>query len=117
MSIRDAGQGPLVLLCHGFAETKYAWRHQISALEQAGYRAVAPDLRGYGSPDAPEHPDQNTVFHAVGDLDMLGEQQAVDVGHDWGDNCMASGPVTTRPVPCCRRTHRSDDGAAARATI
>lgn len=88
MSILDAGEGQLVLFCHGFPETKYAWRHQIDALAKAGYRAVAPDMRGYGSSDAPEHPDQYTVFHAVGDLvallDALGEQQAVVVGHDWG---------------------------------
>lgn len=88
MSIIEAGHGPLVLLCHGFPETKYAWRHQIAALAHAGYRAVAPDMRGYGKTEAPEHPDQYTVFHAVGDLvallDALGEQQAVLVGHDWG---------------------------------
>lgn len=88
MSILDAGQGPLVLFCHGFPETKYAWRHQINAVAQAGYRAVAPDMRGYGGTDAPEHIDQYTVFHAVGDLvallDALGEHQAVIVGHDWG---------------------------------
>ncbi|WP_409517198.1 alpha/beta hydrolase [Ensifer sp.] len=88
MSILDAGQGPLVLFCHGFPETKYAWRHQIHALAQAGYRAVAPDMRGYGGTDAPEHLYQYTVFHAVGDLvallDALGEHQAVVVGHDWG---------------------------------
>lgn len=88
MSILDSGQGPLVLLCHGFPETKYAWRHQINALAQAGYRAVAPDMRGYGQTDAPERVEQYTIFHAVGDLvallDALGEQQAVVVGHDWG---------------------------------
>ncbi|MDL2410679.1 alpha/beta hydrolase [Rhizobium calliandrae] len=88
MSIVEAGEGPLVFFCHGFPETKYAWRHQIEALAQAGYRAVAPDMRGYGKTQAPAHPDQYTVFHAVGDLvallDALGEQQAVLVGHDWG---------------------------------
>lgn len=88
MSIIEAGQGPLVLLCHGFPETKYAWRHQVEALGRGGYRAVAPDMRGYGKTEAPEHPDQYTVFHAVGDLvallDTLGEEQAVVVGHDWG---------------------------------
>ncbi len=88
MSILEAGQGPSVLLCHGFPQTKYAWRQQINALAQAGYRAVALDMRGYGSTDRPEQLDQYTVFHAVGDLvallDALGEQQAVVVGHDWG---------------------------------
>lgn len=88
MSIIEAGQGPLVLLCHGFPETKYAWRHQIEALARGGYRAVAPDMRGYGKTEAPERPDQYTIFHAIGDLvallDALGGQQAVLVGHDWG---------------------------------
>lgn len=88
MSIIEAGQGPLILLCHGFPETKYAWRHQIEALARVGYRAVAPDMRGYGKTESPERPDQYTAFHAVGDLvallDALGERQAVVVGHDWG---------------------------------
>lgn len=88
MSVLDAGKGPLVLLCHGFPETKYSWRHQITSLASAGYRAVAPDMRGYGKTDAPEREDQYTVFHAVGDLvallDALGESEAVVVGHDWG---------------------------------
>ncbi|MGV1804182.1 alpha/beta fold hydrolase [Agrobacterium vitis] len=88
MSILDAGSGPLVLLCHGFPETKHAWRYQIDTLARAGYRVVAPDLRGYGGTDAPTGEDQYTVFHAVGDLvallDALGEKQAVVFGHDWG---------------------------------
>ncbi len=88
MSILEAGQGPLVLLCHGFPETKYAWHHQVKALADAGFRAVAPDMRGYGKTDAPQRVDQYTVFHAVGDLvallDALGEEQAVIIGHDWG---------------------------------
>ncbi|WP_454916337.1 alpha/beta fold hydrolase [Xanthobacter sediminis] len=100
MSILDAGKGPLVLLCHGFPETKYAWRHQVAALARAGYRAVAPDMRGYGKTDAPERPDQYTVLHAVGDLiallDALGERQAVIVGHDWGAT-IAWQAALTRP--------------------
>ncbi|NEI74682.1 alpha/beta fold hydrolase [Rhizobium lusitanum] len=100
MSIFDAGSGPLVLLCHGFPETKHAWRHQIEALAQAGYRAVAPDMRGYGKTDAPERSDQYTVLHAVGDLvallDALGEKTAVIVGHDWGAT-IAWQAALTRP--------------------
>lgn len=88
MSIIEAGEGPLVLFCHGFPETKYAWRHQIEAFARAGYRAVAPDMRGYGKTKSPERPDEYTIFHSVGDLvallDALGERQAVLVGHDWG---------------------------------
>lgn len=88
MSALDAGSGPLVLLLHGFPETKHAWRHQVAALSTAGYRVVAPDMRGYGGTDAPERADQYTVVHAVGDMvaliDALGEARAVIVGHDWG---------------------------------
>jgi len=88
MAVLEAGAGPLVLLCHGFPETGRAWRHQLGALAQAGYRAIAPDMRGYGRSDVPERVDQYTVFHAVGDLialmDALGERQAVIAGHDWG---------------------------------
>ena len=83
-----AGQAPLVLLCHGFPECWYSWRHQLTALASAGYRAVAPDMRGYGRSDEPEAIDQYTIFHLVGDmvglLDALGEKQAVIAGHDWG---------------------------------
>ena len=49
LHVATQGEGPLVLLCHGFPETSYAWRHQLPALAQAGFRAVAPDLRGYGA--------------------------------------------------------------------
>ncbi len=86
--IAEAGQGPLVLLCHGFPESWYSWRHQIAALAQAGFRAVAPDMRGYGRTDAPEDIGQYTLLHLVGDmvglLDALGEERAVIAGHDWG---------------------------------
>jgi pimeloyl-ACP methyl ester carboxylesterase len=88
MHIAEAGEGPLVLLCHGFPECWYSWRHQLVALAEAGYHAVAPDMRGYGRTDAPEAIEAYTVFNLVGDLvgllDKLGEKQAVIVGHDWG---------------------------------
>jgi pimeloyl-ACP methyl ester carboxylesterase len=88
MHVAEAGEGPLVLLCHGFPECWYSWRHQLVALAEAGYHAVAPDMRGYGRTDAPERIDAYTVFHLLGDLtgllDQLREQQAVIVGHDWG---------------------------------
>jgi pimeloyl-ACP methyl ester carboxylesterase len=86
--IAEKGTGPLVLLCHGFPESWYSWRHQIDALAAAGFHAVAPDMRGYGQTDAPEATDQYTMLHLVGDmvgvLDALGESSAVIVGHDWG---------------------------------
>jgi pimeloyl-ACP methyl ester carboxylesterase len=84
----EAGAGPLVLLCHGFPECWYSWRHQLTALAEAGYHAVAPDMRGYGRTSAPEPVEAYTMMHLVGDmtglLGALGQQQAVIVGHDWG---------------------------------
>jgi pimeloyl-ACP methyl ester carboxylesterase len=88
LNIAELGDGPLVLLCHGFPESWYSWRHQLSALAAAGFRAVAPDMRGYGKSDRPEAIDQYTLFHLVGDmvglLDALGASTSVIVGHDWG---------------------------------
>jgi pimeloyl-ACP methyl ester carboxylesterase len=88
LSIAEQGTGPVVLLCHGFPESWYSWRHQLKALADAGYHAVAPDMRGYGDSDRPEQIDRYTLFHLVGDmvgvLDALGERQAVIAGHDWG---------------------------------
>jgi pimeloyl-ACP methyl ester carboxylesterase len=88
MRVAEQGEGPLVLLCHGFPESWYSWRHQIPALAAAGYRAVAPDLRGYGGTERPEAIDQYTQLHHVGDmvglLDAFGAATAVIVGHDWG---------------------------------
>jgi pimeloyl-ACP methyl ester carboxylesterase len=88
MHVAEAGQGPLVVLCHGFPESWYSWRHQIAALAQAGFHVVAPDQRGYGQTDGPDAIDQYTLLHLVGDivglLDALGEPTAVIAGHDWG---------------------------------
>jgi pimeloyl-ACP methyl ester carboxylesterase len=88
MHIAEAGEGPVVLLAHGFPESWYSWRHQLAALAEAGFHAVAPDMRGYGRSDKPEAIDQYTLFHLVGDmlglLDALGVGEAVIAGHDWG---------------------------------
>ncbi len=88
MRVAVQGRGPLVLLCHGFPESWCSWRHQLAALASAGYRAVAPDMRGYGGTDAPPDVASYTMLHHVGDMTelvhALGETQAVIVGHDWG---------------------------------
>ncbi len=88
LHLAEQGEGPLVVLCHGFPESWYSWRHQLAALAAAGFRAVAPDMRGYGQSDRPEAIDQYTLLHLVGDMvgliDAIGANQAVIAGHDWG---------------------------------
>lgn len=88
MRIAEAGSGPLILLAHGWPESWYSWRHQITMLAAAGYHVVAPDMRGYGSTDKPADVDDYDIVHLAGDLvgilDALGEETAVLVGHDWG---------------------------------
>lgn len=84
----EAGVGPLVVLCHGFPESWYSWRHQIPALAQAGFHVVAPDMRGYGQTDCPKPVEAYDIFQLTGDIvglvNALGEDSAVIVGHDWG---------------------------------
>jgi len=84
----EQGAGPLVVLCHGWPESWYSWRHQIPALAAAGFRVVAPDQRGYGRTGRPEAIEAYNIFNLVGDIvglvRALGESQAIIVGHDWG---------------------------------
>ncbi|GAB2870431.1 alpha/beta fold hydrolase [Streptomyces mayteni] len=86
--IAEAGAGPLVVLLHGFPESWYSWRHQLTALAVAGYHAVALDQRGYGRTERPADVGDYTILHTVGDvlalLDALDTERAVVVGHDWG---------------------------------
>ena len=88
MHVAEQGTGPLVILCHGFPESWYSWRHQLGALAAAGFHAVAPDMRGYGRTDAPAEIEAYTLLHLVGDMvglvSALGETSAVIAGHDWG---------------------------------
>ncbi len=88
MHLYEEGEGPLVVLCHGFPETGYSWRHQLPALARAGFHAVAPDQRGYGGTDRPEAIEAYDIFRLAGDIvglvHALGEREAVVVGHDWG---------------------------------
>jgi pimeloyl-ACP methyl ester carboxylesterase len=88
MHIAEQGEGPTVVLCHGFPELWYSWRHQIGALADAGYHVVAPDQRGYGGTDRPEPIEDYDILHLTDDLlgllDALGHDDAVFIGHDWG---------------------------------
>ena len=83
-----AGDGPLVLLFHGFPESWYSWRHQLPILADAGYRAVALDMRGYGGTSQPEMISSYSLSKIIGDVvsvvNALNEKQAVVVGHEWG---------------------------------
>ena len=82
------GDGPLVLMIHGWPESWYSWRHQIGPVRDAGYRVVVPDVRGYGGSDAPEAVEAYDMESLVGDvlglIDHFGEKQAILFGHDWG---------------------------------
>ena len=86
--VAEQGSGPLVLLCHGWPELWYSWRHQLPALAAAGFRAVAPDMRGFGATEAPAAIEAYSILDTTGDMvalvAALGETRAVIVGHDWG---------------------------------
>ncbi len=90
MAVYEAGpkDGLPVVLCHGFPELAYSWRHQLPALVAAGYRVIAPDQRGYGLTTRPEKTEDYDMAHLTGDLagmlDAIGLSDAIFVGHDWG---------------------------------
>ncbi|MFC0039688.1 alpha/beta fold hydrolase [Actinomadura rayongensis] len=88
LHVAEAGEGPLVLLLHGFPECWYSWRHQLAALADAGYHAVAPDQRGYARTGGPADVAAYSLLHLAGDalglIGALGAETAVVAGHDWG---------------------------------
>ena len=88
LSVYEAGAGPPVVLCHGFPDLAVGWRHQITALAEAGFRVIAPDMRGYGGSSAPSEVEAYGMAEISGDLvallDALEIERAVFVGHDWG---------------------------------
>lgn len=88
LAVYEAGTGPAVVLLHGFPSLAFTWRHQIPALAAAGYRVIAPDLRGYGLSDAPAAVEDYDITRLTGDLvgllDAAGIEKAVFMGHDWG---------------------------------
>lgn len=88
LRVAEAGQGPLVILIHGWPESWYSWRHQIPVIAAAGYHVIAPDMRGYGGSDKPAAVEDYDITHLsadiVGLVDSMGERQAILIGHDWG---------------------------------
>ncbi len=124
MHLAEDGEGPLVVLCHGFPELWYSWRHQLKALAEAGYHAVAPDQRGYGQTDRPEGVEGYNVLQLSGDIvglvDVLGETAAVIVGHDWGaaiaSRCALLRPDVFRAVVLLSVPYRRRSWADVRPT-
>jgi pimeloyl-ACP methyl ester carboxylesterase len=88
LSVHVAGEGPAVVLSHGFPELAYSWRHQVEPLVEAGFKVIVPDQRGYGSSDAPspigEYGLEHLTADLVGILDELNIEKAIFAGHDWG---------------------------------
>ncbi|KAM3233372.1 AB hydrolase superfamily protein YfhM-like [Capsicum annuum] len=88
MHVTKIGEGPAVIFVHGFPELWYSWRHQMLYLSNKGYRAIAPNLHGYGDTDCLSEIDSYTTFHIIGDLvallDVLELEQVFLVRHDWG---------------------------------
>ncbi len=115
LDVHEAGEGVPVVLCHGFPELAYSWRHQVAALAGAGFHALAPDQRGYGGSDCPAEVEAYHLGHLTGDLmgllDARGIEKAVFAGHDWGgfvawampllhpDRCLGVIGVNTPYVP------------------
>jgi pimeloyl-ACP methyl ester carboxylesterase len=88
LNVLEDGEGPLVVLCHGFPELAFSWRHQIPALADEGFRVLAPDMRGFGQSSAPQQIEAYDVATLCGDLcgllDAVGAESAIFIGHDWG---------------------------------
>ena len=109
----EAGTGPLVVLLHGFPEFWYAWRHQIPALADAGYRVVAPDLRGYNTSDKPsrvrDYRPRVLVQDVANLIVALGAGSAAVAGHDWGGGLAWLRPCSTPSASsgwCPQRAHQ-----------
>jgi pimeloyl-ACP methyl ester carboxylesterase len=115
LSLLEAGAGPAVVMCHGFPETAYSWRHQLPALAEAGFRAIAPNQRGYADSTVLPNVQDYDLVHLTDDmarlLDALAIERAVFAGHDWGgfvtwamplrfpDRCLGVIGVNTPYVP------------------
>ena len=124
MHLVERGQGPLVILCHGFPECWYSWRHQIPALADAGFHVVVPDQRGYGQTDRPEPIAAYNILQLTGDMvgliHALGEEQAIIVGHDWGApvawHCALLRPDLFRAISLLSVPYRSGSWESGRPT-
>ncbi len=99
MAVYEVGpkDGLPVVLCHGFPELAFSWRHQLPALAAAGFRVIAPDQRGYGRTSRPDAVEDYDMAHLTGDLagmlDALGLKDAIFCGHDWGGMVVWQMPI------------------------
>lgn len=122
MHTAEQGSGPLIVLCHGWPELWYSWRHQLPVLAQAGFHVVAPDMRGFGATDAPEDSSAYTILHTVGDIvglvAALGERSAIVIGHDWGRaGGLVRGDDASRSFSRCRRHERAASSASGGCSL
>lgn len=120
INVHDTGEGPAVLLLHGWPDTHDLWRHQIPALTAAGYRTIAPDLRGFGDSDKPAEIADYGILRIIGDLigvlDHLGVDRVHVVGHDWGGAIgavfAAMSPARVSGLTCLSVGHPGAFGSA-----
>ena len=121
LRIAEAGEGPLVILVHGWPESWFSWRYQLQALALAGYHAVAPDMRGYGGSTNPDEIEDYNILQLTADVagivDALNEESATLVGHDWGgSHCMADGTALSGHNQCGSRHERTLPGPVTEST-
>ena len=116
----EAGEGPLVVLLHGFPEFWYGWRQQIAPLVKAGFRVVAPDLRGYNLSSGPDGVAAYTADKLAGDIRglirELGAEPAMVVGHDWGGTVawtLAANHPSSRDCPSAVRAAGTGGSSSA----
>ena len=120
MHVAEQGAGPLVLLCHGFPESWYSWRHQLAALAAAGFHAVAPDMRGYGQTDAPAEIEEYTLLPPGRRHGRPGRRAGRDIGGDRRARLGRAGGLARRaaaprPLPRRDRPQRAVPAARLRA--
>jgi len=97
LAVHEAGTGPAIVMVHGFPELAYSWHHQLKAISEGGFRAIVPEMRGYGASNSPEAIEDYDLEHLTADLaallDVLDIEKAVFAGHDWGGFVIWAMPV------------------------
>ena len=95
------GKGPLVIMAHGWPESWYSWRHQITSLVKNGFKVAVPDMRGYGKTSKPTEIDAYNIMELTSDIIAIADEMNEDdfslIGHDWGASCLEYVIVSSRP--------------------